>query len=252
MSKIKILIVEDELIIAEDMKEILQELNYEVIGLACDCNEAKSILTKELPDIVLVDIQLRSGDDQLQCGDDGISLAKTIKEKYNLPIIFITSHSDETTVDRAKAIQPDGYIVKPFEKEDLYTSIEIAFSNYLKSNSTQTDDEVDNYFLKEYLFVKKKYQFEKVRIHDIQWIKSEGNYLEMYCNNEKKYIIRSSFSELFNHISLKSLLQVHKSYAVNFDYIDTVKPNEIVINKTAIPIGKIYRKNIRKKLNIVF
>ncbi|MBN2347840.1 MAG: response regulator [Bacteroidales bacterium] len=245
MSKIKILIVEDELIIAEDMKEMLRELEYSVIGVACDYNEAEDLLEKELPDIALIDIQLRGN-------IDGISLAQSIKEKNNLPVIFVTSHSDKATVERAKLANPDGYIVKPFDKKDLFTSVEIALSNFLKSKSLSPDKETDNYIFNEYIFVKHKFQFEKIRIHDIIWIKSEGNYLEMHCTNQRKFLIRSTFIELFQNIKLKSLLQVHKSYAVNFEYIDSVRPNEILIDKTTIPIGKMYKENIRKNLNIIF
>jgi len=244
MSKIKILIVEDELIIAENMKEMLHELEYDVIGVACDKDEAEEILKKEIPDVALVDIQLRMG-------DDGIVLAESVKEKYKLPIIFITSHSDRDTVERAKNVQPEGYIVKPFEKSDLYTSIEIALSNFFRSKSTNPEKVEDNYFFKEYLFVKKKYQFEKLRIHDIMWIKSEGNYLEIHSLSNTKYVIRSTFNDLFRIIPPKIFIQVHKSYAVNFDHIDSVRPNEIVISKETVPIGKTFRENIRNKLNIV-
>ena len=244
MSKIKILIIEDELIIAESMKEMLQELEYDVIGTACDTDEVNEVLAKELPDIVLIDIQLRNG-------DDGIELAKSVKDKYKLPIIFITSHSDKQTVEKAKEAQPEGYIVKPFEKSDLYTSIEIAMSNFLRSKSTHPEKEEDNYYFKEYLFVKKKYQFEKVKIQNIQWIKSDGNYLELHCLNKINYVIRSTFDEFFQIIPPKIFIKVHKSYAINFDYIDSVRQNELIIDKEIIPIGKTYKENIRNKLNIV-
>lgn len=245
MSKIKILIVEDELIIAESMRLMLEELDYEVIGIATDHLEAESILKEDLPDIALVDLMLRHG-------DDGIDLARSMKQNNELPIIFITSHSDKATVERAKEVHPEGYIVKPFEKNDLYTSIEIALSNFLQSSAKKQAKEEENYFFREYLFVKKKYQFEKVRIHDIEWIKSDGNYLEMYCHNEKKYLIRSTFHEFFDNISTDIFLQVHKSYAVNLEYIDSVRAKEIVVNKKLVPIGKTYQDVIRKRLNILF
>lgn len=246
MSKVKILIVEDELIIAEDMKEILQELGYDVIGTACDSNEAKEILNNYEPDIALLDIQLRDG-------DNGINLAHYIRKNFNFPIIFITSYSDKATIERAKEVHPNGYIIKPFEKGDIFSSIEIAMSNFFsQTNNKPTDSEENSYLFKEYLFVKKKFQFEKVRIQDIQWIQSEGNYLEMFCGNEKKYLIRSTFQELFENISLKTFLQVHRSYAVNFEYIDSIRTNEIVVGKVKIPIGKVYQESIRKQLKIKF
>ena len=131
MSSIKIIIVEDELIIAEDMKEMLLNMQYEVIGIANGCDEAEQILSRDIPDIALIDINLR-GD------EDGISLAMSIRKRYDIPIIFITSFSDKATVERAKQVKPNGYIVKPFEKEDLYTTIEIALDNVIQDNSAPT------------------------------------------------------------------------------------------------------------------
>ena len=245
MSKIKILIIEDELIIAQAMKLMLEQLSHEVIGIASDRAEAEASFKESIPDIVLVDLMLRHG-------DDGVELARSIKARFGLPVIFITSHTDKETVERAKEVHPEGYIVKPFTKEDLYTSIEIALSNFFQAHGKKQAKEEENYFFKEYLFVKKKYQYEKVSIHDIQWIKSDGNYLEMFCEHEKKYVIRSSFKEFFDNINSDSFMQVHKSYAVNFDYIDSVRANEIVMKNTLIPIGKTYHEVIKRKLNILF
>lgn len=245
MSKVKVLIVEDEPFIAQSMRLMLEKFDYEVIGLATDHAEAEAILKKDQPDIALLDLMLKHG-------DDGIELARSIKQQYGLPVIFITSLSDKSTVERAKEIHPEGYLVKPFEKEDLYTTIEIALSNFLQSGEKKQASEEENYFFKEYLFIKKNYQFEKVKITNIQWIKSEGNYLEIYCDNAKKYLIRSTFHEFFDNVSSDVFLQVHKSYAVNFEYIDSVRATEIVVNKKLIPIGKTYQDAIRKRLNIVF
>lgn len=245
MSKIKVLIVEDEIFIAQSMRLMLEELDYEVIGIGSDAAETRDILSIDTPDIALLDLKLRND-------DDGIELAKDIRKKHDFPIIFSTSLSDKETVERAKEVHPQGYLVKPFEKNDLYTSIEIALSNFLQSDTQKLVKEEENYFFKEYLFVKRKHQFEKVRIHDIEWIKSEGNYLEMICQHDKKYLIRSTFHEFFQHVDSDIFLQVHKSYAVNFDHIDSVRPTEIVVNKKLIPIGKTYHDVVRKRLNIVF
>jgi DNA-binding LytR/AlgR family response regulator len=244
MGKIKILIVEDELIIAEDMKVMLFESGYDVTGIAKNCKQAEDILRSQLPDIALIDIRL-------YCGDDGIQLAKTVKEDYDIPIIFVTSNADKSTVQRAKEVQPSGYVVKPFEKEDLYAAIEISISNFTRSQSEKMNKESNSYLHKEFLFIKKNYQFEKVKINDIKWIKSEGNYLELFCLDKTKYLIRSTFKELFQNIAFKSFTQVHKSYAVNFEYVDTLRYNELIIGKDIIPIGKMYREIVKKHLNIV-
>jgi len=130
---------------------MLQDMQHEVIGIASDFKEAEEILEHEIPDIALIDIHLRGG-------DDGISLAQSIRERFDIPIIFITSYSDKATVDRAKQVRPEGYIVKPFEKADLYTSIEIAIFNYAKGHKLQEDTDKDNFsnvVIKDSIFIRR-------------------------------------------------------------------------------------------------
>lgn len=115
----KILIVEDEPIIAEDLSMILQKAGYQVIGIANDGTTALDLLHSQYPEIVLLDIALNS----LLSGFD---IARVINEKYKIPFIFITSFSDKNTLEQAKNLYPHGYIVKPFKKKDIMANIEIA------------------------------------------------------------------------------------------------------------------------------
>ena len=245
MSQIKILIVEDELIIAEDMKEMLQELQYEVIGIACDSSEAEDILKHEEPDIALVDIQLRSG-------DDGISLAKKIKDDLGIPIIFITSHSDKNTVEKAKQIKPNGYIVKPFEKDDLYTSIEIAVFNtggIQDFELSNQEDTQENTIIKDSIFIRKDYMLVKIKFDDLIWIKSDNNYLELFCS-ENKHLVRSTLKEFIDKLPSSIFLQVHKSYCINIKYISAIDYNSVWLKNHKIPIGRSHLEHIKKILKI--
>ena len=160
MSKIKILIIEDELIIAEDMKEMLHELDYEVIGIACDKEEAYKILKEKIPDIALIDIKL-------QHGDDGIELADSIKEEHEIPVVFISSLSDKETIERAKFVKPGGYIVKPFEKSDLFSSIEIALFNY-SGTSLGKQETNQGAIIKDSIFIRKDYMLIKIKFDELQ------------------------------------------------------------------------------------
>jgi len=96
----RILIIEDEFIIAEDIAETLRGLGYEVVGNATNYYEAIKMLDEKTTDVALVDINL--GDKK-----DGIDVGTAIKERYKLPFIFITSHADKNTVDRAKNLKPN-------------------------------------------------------------------------------------------------------------------------------------------------
>jgi len=118
-NKIRVLIVEDEMIIALDIKKRLLTLNYEVVGMAQTANDAIRQAEKTLPSIVLMDIILKGE-------RDGIYAADHIRENFNIPVVFLTAHADLKTVDRAKYAEPYGYIYKPFEGKDLQTGIEIA------------------------------------------------------------------------------------------------------------------------------
>lgn len=245
MGKIKILIVEDELIIAEDMKVMLNELHYEVTGVARDIKAAEEKLKSEIPDIALVDIQLKNN-------DNGIELGKSIKENYNIPIVFVTSHSDKTTLDKAKLINPEGYIVKPFEKADLYTSIELAIFNYTSRNKKESETRksiADNVVLKDSIFIRKDYMLVKIKFDDLKWIQSDDNYLKLYCT-ENKHLIRSTLKEFIEKLPVATFLQVHKSYCINIKFITAINKSSVWIQKVEIPVGRSYIENISKVLKL--
>lgn len=115
----KILLVEDDDIIAKVADWRLKNLGYEMVGRATSGAEAMELVVKNRPDLVLMDINI-------QGEIDGIETAKMIKKGFSIPVVYVTSHSDGPTLDRARATQPDGFIVKPFEDNDLRIAIELA------------------------------------------------------------------------------------------------------------------------------
>jgi DNA-binding NarL/FixJ family response regulator len=123
MSKHKILIVEDEPVIAENISLYLDNNDFEVSAIAYDSDDALQQLKTNTPDAVILDINLESE-------KDGIDIADHINQNYQLPFLFLTSYSDKNTLDRAKAVKPSGYIVKPFNERTLLASLEIGISNY--------------------------------------------------------------------------------------------------------------------------
>lgn len=128
MSRHKILIVEDEPVIAENISLYLDNNDFEVSGIAYDADEAFDQLKTNTPDAVILDINLES--DQ-----SGIGIAQHINQRYQLPFIFLTSYSDKKTLESAKQVKPGGYIVKPFNERTLLASLEIAISNHAAENN---------------------------------------------------------------------------------------------------------------------
>jgi|SRR5690606_37824653 len=133
--KYSILVVEDEPLIAEDIAGYLVESGFEVAAIANNAQEALDQLERTNPDALLLDINLGEG-------MDGIELAGIIRKKLNIPFVFLTSHADKTTLDRAKLTIPAGYLLKPFDGNDLMTSLEIAIFTHLK-NEEKNADELD-------------------------------------------------------------------------------------------------------------
>lgn len=144
MSKLRILIVEDEPVIAENISMYLDNADFEVSGIAYDSLEAKDQLITNTPDAAILDVNLESG-------EDGIDIAGYINEKFQLPFLFLTSYSDKETLERAKKVKPSGYIVKPFNEKTLLASLEIAISNFTAEKNHSLPplnlEKINNYLL---------------------------------------------------------------------------------------------------------
>jgi CheY-like chemotaxis protein len=123
MAKSRIMIVEDEWTVAEEIKMVLQGMDYDVTSMSSSGEEAVGNAEKDKPDLVLMDIVLE--------GEmDGIAAANEIRSRFNIPIIFLTAYTDDKILERASITGPFGYIVKPFVNEDLKISIEIALYKF--------------------------------------------------------------------------------------------------------------------------
>lgn len=128
MSRIKILVVEDDPIISMDVAEQLENLDYEVVSQCYDAESAIRELGQYTLDLVILDIDL--GGQQ-----DGVDVAHYINRHLGLPFIFLTAYADRTTLNRVKETKPAAYIIKPFDQKDLLANIEIALYNHAQNDT---------------------------------------------------------------------------------------------------------------------
>ena len=240
MSKVKILVVEDEIIIADNICDALEDLGYEVSEPAITYSEAIETIEEFVPDLAILDIQL-SGK------KDGIDIAQTIKEKYSIPFIFLTSNSDVRTVGRAKEVAPSAYLVKPFSKEELYTSIEIALSNF-SNKDTSIISKTEN--KQNALFIKQKNLFVKIKFDNILFVKSDHVYIEIYTSDGGKYLVRGSLSDYISKLGA-CFVRVHRGYVINMNHVDAFEHELVIIGKESIPLGKTYRGDFLKEINLM-
>jgi two-component system response regulator LytT len=231
MQPFRILIVEDEALVAMDMERMLINLGYEVLPKVNSYDDAIRLLDTTKPDLILLDINLNDT-------KTGIDLSQRLQQQYRLPFIYITSHSDKSTMDQALLTKPNGYLLKPFDENDLYTAIEIALSNY--SAQPAGHQEASTLVYKDALFIKNDKNFIRVDIDDICWIESDHNYL--YIVTQKgKHIIRSNFRDFQQQVPPAKFFQVHKSYMINLSKVDAFSHTDITINGKEIPLSRMYK-----------
>lgn len=132
--EIKILVVDDETIVALDIRNTLQKYGYKVVGIAGNSSEALKIVKSEKPNLILMDIMLKGQ-------KDGIETSEEINKIADIPIIFLTAYSDDNTLERAKLVEPYGYLIKPFDNRELFTTIEMSLYKHSMEVSIRESEE---------------------------------------------------------------------------------------------------------------
>jgi DNA-binding LytR/AlgR family response regulator len=226
-TKPSILIVEDEPIIADDIAFILEDEGYKILGKAIDTQEAIYIIEQSKPDIVLLDISLE-GDDE-----DGIDLANLINEKYQIPFVFITSHSDKLTINRVKKTNPCGFIIKPFKATDIISTLAIVSYKIIKDKAPSVGDNQNSFF------VKQGHDLIKIKFSDIIYIKAENNYTYIIMEH-KKILASLNLKSLTEKLPSNSFFRVHRSYVININKITRISHRFIYIDTHEIPLGRGY------------
>lgn len=241
MNPIKIGVVEDEVIIADDIQSLLTEIGYVCPEPCSDYYEAIKMLEEETPDLILLDINLGKK-------KNGIDIAAYIRANLKLPFIFLTANSDESTVARAKMTSPDAYLVKPFDKSDLYAAIEIALYNFNNTNTDVTPAPATT-IAHNFIFVKDGDYFHKVMHDDILFFASEHVYITLYTSR-RKYLVRATVQDYIDNLNNKAFFRVHRSYVVNVNHIDKINTSTIIVGEHEIPLSKNYREDLLKMLGI--
>ncbi|WP_138433084.1 LytR/AlgR family response regulator transcription factor [Winogradskyella algicola] len=238
MNKIRVLIVEDEVIIADNIRDALESLGYDVLEPAINFTEAIETIENEKPDIAILDVQL-SGK------KTGIDLAQVITDQYKFPFIFLTSNSDELTLNEAKQVSPSAYLVKPFSKRELYTSIEVAIFNHSQKQKTFTNNQIKE---DDALFLKIKGVYQKIKFNDILYLQSDHVYILIFLTNSKTILARATLNDMLDKLS-KDFIRVHRSFIINSKFLTQISGNTVTVNDSVIPIGKKFRQVILEKIN---
>jgi len=232
--KNKVYIVEDQAISRFALIDILEQNDYNVIGSAASADKAWDDIKKLDIDVALLDVNL--------AGElDGVWLAKKIRESKDMPIIFLSAYGDNSTLERVASTNPNGYLMKPYNAPTLLTNLAIAINSFTRIRVSENKDRKP-----QYIFLKTKGKQTRINVFDVQFIRSEGNYLEIEMPTER-FIIRDKLTDFLEKLPANIFVQTHRRYIVNREKISAYNTDTLLVGKTSIPISKTYR-NIVKKL----
>lgn len=244
MGQIRILAIEDDPILADTLGLLVEELGYLMIAVVDNSTEALRMFKATLPDLVLMDIQIKG---QL----NGIEVAQRMMEERPTPIIFITSLRDRDIFEQAKAIGPHAFLNKPFDELSVQNAIELAVSRMIaddKSSPAATwNQEV---ITGSELFVKVKNRLVKLAFQDVRWAEVEGKYAYI-VTNEARLEIRIALKDLEKRLPTGMFIRVHRNYLVNIKQVSSIDldTHQITVSNQQIPLGSRFRDAVLKSLS---
>ena len=241
---IKILVVEDEMIIGAKISMQLTNLGYEVTGILPRGEEAILHVEANKPDIILLDINLKG---KL----DGIETASQLQQRNNIPIIYLTANTDEATFNRAKSTKPYAFISKPFKQLDLQRAVELTISRMAeKENGTlpeiTTGDE-QPFILSDRIFIRHKEKMVKILITDILYVEADRNYSRIFTKN-KEYLLSITLKTIEEKLPSQLFQRIHRSYLINITQVDEVSESQVLIAQKAIPLSAGLKEQLMQRI----
>lgn len=234
MNKLKILIVEDEILIADAIKRFLTNKGFEVVGMASSYEEAVQLFVRERPDIALLDIHLKGR----KAGIDFAHFIRRQAAELLCPFIYVTSQHDSETINRAKQTFPAGYLSKPVRMESLYSTIEIAIHSHLaKKKELETlsiFDGTHNHL---------------VPIRDLLYLQADHVYVKFNLKSEKVIVQRNSLKDILKQLPPNQFIRTHRSFAINTREVNRWDKQYIYIHNKAIPLSRSRRKEVLSSLS---
>lgn len=233
MGKLKILIVEDEFLVAADIEESLVQMGYEVQACVASGYAAIEEVERSLPDLILMDIRLK--------GDmTGIEAAKKILQKNNVPVIYLTANADLGTIEQAKVSLPYGYITKPYSEKDLRTNIEI--SRYKFENDMQVkmaSDQFHSYFKVDsatHVVVEGTEGLLREKAENIYYIEKEGDKSKVFLRDEN-YVITTGIDELEGILEKYGFVRINDNCLLNKARIFRVMYPDVIVSDLMVVLS---------------
>ncbi|TGE24013.1 DNA-binding response regulator [Hymenobacter aquaticus] len=239
-SQVQILLVEDEAVLALDLCDTLEADGYRVVGTARSGPRALSLFQQHRVDLVLCDIHIQ--------GEwDGIETATRLQAERPVPLIYLTAHADQATLERALRTGPAAYLTKPATMASLRAAIILALQRFAEpapapapDRDLHTRDTILQ--LGDHVFIKDNYQFVRIPLRDIQVLEADNTYTTL-ITTARKYALRLSLGAVLERLRFPALVRVHRSFALNIEQVEAFSEAEATVAGQLVPLGRQYKEN---------
>lgn len=231
---LSVLIVEDEVIIADDIALTLEQHGYMVSGIADTFEKAIGLIESSQPDILLLDIIIKGA-------KTGLDLAAEMNNNYHLPFLFLTSLFDSKTVLKANELSPAGYIVKPFKEADLIVGLQMGWKKHKMSQKQEVKNSS--------IFIRKEGSLIPLHSSEIYYAEGSDNYTYLHTTDGKQ-VVSQTLKSIEDQLRSENFIRIHKSFLVNIRKIDMIENSVVFVLGNPLPIGKVYKKGLMDSLTI--
>lgn len=242
----RIVVVEPDLDVRRHLVHTITELGFAVVGQAGDADHAEEPTAALRPDAVLMALTPEGT-------ARSIEVATVIQEHVGVPVIFLTAHTDQETLSRARIAQPYGCIVKPFKSVDVNAAIELAL--YKHARNTEVINQRDHLHTLASkstappFFLRHNGRHIRLDPRNIHFVESMKDYVALHMK-DKRYVAHCSLKSMVARLPSNDFIRVHRSFLVRVDKIASVEGPDIILdeNKRVIPIGETYTAEVMRRL----
>ncbi|GAA4351039.1 hypothetical protein GCM10023185_09390 [Hymenobacter saemangeumensis] len=254
MSKIQILIVEDERLYGDLLCEYLEELGHEPLGPVPTAAQAVALFEALKPDLVLLDIGLRGP-------VDGVELARQLSSRQPVPLIFITAFTDRPTFERARAVGALAFITKPFSQHTVQNAVELALLNFARQAASSPESEPltrppaweQDVLVRDAFFLKDREGLVKVPYSEALYIEAGEKYCVLVLASGHRYPLRMSLRDAARGLAGQDFVQVHRAYVINARHLEGLDPvgYTVQVAGRTLPLGRSHKDELLRRLNLI-
>ena len=246
MKTTKVLIVEDEMIIAAELAAQLEDLGYEITGILPRGEDALRSIESTPPELVLMDVHLKGT-------LDGIETAGAIHLQFDIPLIFLTSNTDDATFAAAKRTRPAAFLGKPYRITELHRMIQLVL-NSDPGTSTQPAGEGEplSMILSDRIFLRHKDRMLKIFLRDILYAQADRNYCKIFTT-EFEYLMTMPLGTFEQKIQSTDFQRIHRSYIINLKKIDAISEQYqyITLGSKTLAVSRSYQSILAQRVRVI-